>query len=675
MKKHTLSDRVWTVAAVLPVFALVIILAACGGKEAASGGNGSGGSGSESTAVSNDAPGTAGSGSGISASGSGSTNTGAGSAGGSDSMGQAAQAFASQYGVDMPDGIVSLADPNAIYDAGSMIQMDGTELYISAEEASDWIDSKTGLSDGMKYISVELELTDYDAGMVKELPAPEHYYLIEAKDEYGNLVDLSAAGGTDSMLRPVTDMPVSEIRSDADQYYCSAEPYNGGELDRWLLYQVPEETREVVIACWLTDQFSQPHNAAFRLNVQEKHENHTFENMEGMEIQKLLDTSEQPTLEDFAWYTSPSVFADRTVGDYRDPEYDAREYLGGWKCYIFRDARTAGRGFEAHLCNLYVDNYQPEDEYEKGYVDVRIDWYLGIDGEGNVIDESGLSDAVCTHEEFYYNRMENEDSSYPFASFSFEYTQDAAIGRGRYVNENKEEYMMALVRPDGEKIWIMDGSRPSLTVMPGTSDVPVPVSLQPTGSASANITTESSDLPAGIPGGATEAVTQTQQSDGSSGSNAAASGEVSLDDFNWYFNDEFPIDGRPLTELQDLGGKWKGILNVVTPVDGEDQCRIMVCDAEVQYMGYKVTVLLHPTETHEFMVSDPGSIESKKLNVPDNIVMNGDWDDDPGYFDVTSETSSLNMMVYDFVEAGGMQYALGTVYNGEKEIGEVAMVR
>ena len=211
--------------------------------------------------------------------------------------------------------------------------------------------------------------------------------------------------------------------------------------------------------------------------------------------------------------------------------------------------------------------------------------------------------------------------------------------------------------------------------MPGTSDVPVPVSLQPTGSASANITTESSDLPAGIPGGATEAVTQTQQSDGSSGSNAAASGEVSLDDFNWYFNDEFPIDGRPLTELQDLGGKWKGILNVVTPVDGEDQCRIMVCDAEVQYMGYKVTVLLHPTETHEFMVSDPGSIESKKLNVPDNIVMNGDWDDDPGYFDVTSETSSLNMMVYDFVEAGGMQYALGTVYNGEKEIGEVAMVR
>ena len=238
---------------------------------------------------------------------------------------------------------------------------------------------------------------------------------------------------------------------------------------------------------------------------------------------------------------------------------------------------------------------------------------------------------------------------------------------------------MALVRPDGEKIWIMDGSRPSLTVMPGTSDVPVPSSLQPTGSAAGSTTdsiaTESGNLPAGISEDITEDVTQTQQSDGSTGSNAAASGEVSLDDFSWYFNDDFPIDGRPLTELQDLGGKWKGILNVVTPVNGEDQCRIMVCDAEVQYMGYKVTVLLHPTETHEFMVSDPANIESKKLNVQDNIVMNGDWDDDPGYFDVTSETSSLNMMVYDFVEAGGVQYALGTVYNGETEIGEVAMVR
>ena len=573
MKKHTLSDRIRTAATVLPVFVLVFALAACGSKDTAdNAGNGGSGSGMESTGSQD----MSGSSSGITGNGSGNTSSGTGSgmvgSGNSDAMGQAAQAFASQYGVDMPDGIVSLADPNAIYDAGSMIQMDGIELYISAEEASDWIDSKAGLSDGMKYISVELELTDYGAGTVKELPAPEHYYLIEAKDEYGNPLDLSAEGGAGGMLKPVTGMPVSEIRSDADEYYHSAEAYSGEDLDRWLLYQVPEETREVVIACWLTDQFTQPHNAAFRIKVKEKHGSHTFENMDGEEIQKLLDTSERPDLEDFVWYKSASIFADRTVGDYRDPEYDAREYFGGWKAYIVRDARAAGRGFEAHLCNLYVENYEPTDEYEKGWVDVRIDWYLGIDDAGNVTDESSLPDSICRHEEFYYNRMENEDSSYPFASFSFEYTQDAAVGRGRYVNENKEEYYMAVVRPDGEHIWMLEGSRPALTVMPFTEDVPVPESLQPNKAAS-------SDVPANtLPysGAAAQEVPASTAvpASGQNGkvSSGSASSGPSLDDFNWFFNDEFPTDGRPLTELQDLGGKWKGVLDVVTPVDGEEKC-------------------------------------------------------------------------------------------------------
>jgi len=114
---------------------------------------------------------------------------------------------------------------------------------------------------------------------------------------------------------------------------------------------------------------------------------------------------------------------------------------------------------------------------------------------------------------------------------------------------------------------------------------------------------------------------------------------------------------------------------VVTPVDGGDQCRIMVCSAEVQYMGYKVTVLLNPKETHEFMVSDPSNIKTEKVDTAGNIVMNGDWVDDPGYIDVTSETSTLRLLIYDFVEAGGRQYALGSVYNGDTEIGEVALVR
>ena len=83
----------------------------------------------------------------------------------------------------------------------------------------------------------------------------------------------------------------------------------------------------------------------------------------------------------------------------RDPAYDGYEYEGGWKCWILCDRRPWKKGLEAHLCNLYVENLDPEDpsDFEKGYVDVRIDWYLGFDENGNVTDESGNPDTICKH--------------------------------------------------------------------------------------------------------------------------------------------------------------------------------------------------------------------------------------------------------------------------------------
>ena len=194
MRKHSLTEKIRTAAAALLIISLAAGTAACGGKDAGESkpGGGSGNAGNVSSGSSGNASGTGGSGT---------------SGSGSDAVGQAAQDFASQYGVDMPDGIVSLADPDAVYEAGNVIQMSGSELYIQAKGASDWIDSATGLSDGLKYIFVDLMLTDFDAGTVKEIPAPEHYYLVEAKDEYGNPVDLNAAGASGGMLRPVTDMP------------------------------------------------------------------------------------------------------------------------------------------------------------------------------------------------------------------------------------------------------------------------------------------------------------------------------------------------------------------------------------------------------------------------------------------------------------------------------------
>ena len=656
-----------------------ILISACGGKE------NNPESGSSSANVSGS--GTAG-GAGNASGG----NSGSGS-GGKDAAEQEIQSLAADYGVNMPDGIVSLADPNAVYESGNVIQMNSLELYISMETASDWVDSVADLTAGNKYISVPVTLDDYGAGTVKEIPTPDHYYLIAANDGNGNPLELGA-----QMLQPKTNMRISEIKGDVSGYYAAERPLVSGGMKLWLLYEVPEATREITVACWVDDQFQKPADAAYKLKVEEKQVPHNFENQSRDEILRQVQTKDRPVLEDFAWYTE-DLFQNLDLKGYRDPEYDVFEYEGGWKCYILKDFRQQGQGFEAHLANLYVEQVALEDtsDFGKGHVDIRIDWYLAIDENGNVTDESGLPDTVCSHEEFYYNRMENEDGTYPFASFSFQYIQDRAIGWGYYVTPDKQEWELAVVRPDGNGLWIRTGDRLTSAVLPGTADVPIPASMTPTSAASAsgmsqtpasssNAGTSSSSAPGTstqAPGTSSSSAPGTSSQAPGSGSSAnppAASGSgntgnVTLNDFGWYFDDDFPIDGNPLTELQDLGGKWKGLINVVTPVNGEDQCRIAVFEGEVQYMGYKVTLLLDTKEQYQFMVSDPGNIETLDASGGGTIVLNGDWNDEIGYFDAASSQTALNVVIYDFVEAGGIQYALGSVFNGDTEIGEIAMCR
>ncbi|SFG06630.1 hypothetical protein [Oribacterium sp. WCC10] len=153
------------------------------------------------------------------------------------------------------------------------------------------------------------------------------------------------------------------------------------------------------------------------------------------------------------------------------------------------------------------------------------------------------------------------------------------------------------------------------------------------------------------------------------------SGQATLNDFVWYFDNDFPIDGTPLTELWDLGGKWKAIIKVVTPVNGQDQCRIVVSDADVQYMGYKVTLLMDVRERYQFMVSESKDMETLETADGITMVFNGDWIDDYGCIDVISANSDLHLQIYDYVEVSGKQYAMGTVLNGTRAIGEVAMIR
>lgn len=658
----------WKAAVIVMTLAMALCFSACGKKESAKGSTEKGGKTVSESAAS--------SGKGKNGSANGNESSG--------DVGKQAQDIAGQYGITMPEGIVSLADPDAIYDAGSMIQMKNSELYIDMEEGSDWIDSEKGLTSGMKYISVSLTLTDYGAGSVKELPDPKHYYIIEAKDKDGDVLDLGSSG----FLGPVTDMASSEIKADNDGYYNEKRAYKSGDIESlWLLYKVPEETREIVAACFLTDEFSEPHDAAFRIKVKEKHESHTFEYMDGVELQKMLDTSERPVPEDFAWFTY-----DMTQGGYywgvmkRDPEYDAREYLGGWKCYLLRDNRASKKGFEAHLCNVYVENFTPEerDDYEKGWVDVRIDWYLGFDEDGNVYDESSLTDTVVTHEQFYYNRLENDDGVHPFLGFSFEYAVDRAIGTGTYYDEEGRQFFAKLVRKDGIGAWIKEAEPEEFTTLPGTNDVPLPESLKGAVSTKSGKSDDDrnkkdnnrkgdgsgKDVKNGFSGGKNSGNSES----GNIGS-SKKSKEATLNDFGWYFNDEYPTRGTTELELWDLGGQWKGIINVVSEVNGENQCRIVVCDTTVDYMGYKLDVSMEVKESYSFPVSDPGSIEKLETNTGTVMRMKGDWDDAPGIMDIESLNSDLRYVIDIFKEKDGRQYALGTVYNGSTEIGEVALFR
>ena len=150
---------------------------------------------------------------------------------------------------------------------------------------------------------------------------------------------------------------------------------------------------------------------------------------------------------------------------------------------------------------------------------------------------------------------------------------------------------------------------------------------------------------------------------------------ATLADFDWYEREGFPTDGRPMEELEELGGAWKCRISATSMVNGVIQRRYVVGDAEVQYMGYKVTLIVHVKERYEFPVERPEEI--KKLETAEGVdmILEGDWNPEFGGMEVASGQSTLNMKIYDYVEAGKSQYAWGTLGDGGTDIGEVVMIR
>ncbi len=150
--------------------------------------------------------------------------------------------------------------------------------------------------------------------------------------------------------------------------------------------------------------------------------------------------------------------------------------------------------------------------------------------------------------------------------------------------------------------------------------------------------------------------------------------DAAIEDFDWYFDGGFPGDGKAYKELWGLGGMWKSMIIAKASSDGRDMRRVVVSDTDVQYMGYKLTLLFHTKSRFEYSADAREDIQLVD-NTQVTMTFEGDWDEERTSMDVSSLNSDLNLKIDSFTKKNGYDYAMGTAYNVDNEIGQVVMVR
>lgn len=150
---------------------------------------------------------------------------------------------------------------------------------------------------------------------------------------------------------------------------------------------------------------------------------------------------------------------------------------------------------------------------------------------------------------------------------------------------------------------------------------------------------------------------------------------VRLETFDWYYNEGFPTDGRPLITLKEICGKWNCMMTVTSEVSEGEQTRILLTEAEVTASDDTVKLLMHLKEKIDYMTSSPNDKNFEKPEQDVLMTYNGSWDELMGYINTSSQNSDLGIQLKDFVEVSGKQYAIGVLYNGDIDVGEVLMVR
>ncbi|GEM_PF-6589986 len=151
--------------------------------------------------------------------------------------------------------------------------------------------------------------------------------------------------------------------------------------------------------------------------------------------------------------------------------------------------------------------------------------------------------------------------------------------------------------------------------------------------------------------------------------------DVSISDFDWYFRDELPMGVAPYSELWGLGGMWKSMIYVQGVSDDRSVFKIVLSDTDVQYMGYKLTLLFNVKSRYEAPVDDPDNRTLVSQDQGAVITMNGDWNEEETSMDIVSDSSELGCEINKFMTKDGYDYAFGVVYNGTVPIGDVIMIR
>ena len=374
---------------------------------------------------------------------------------------------------------------------------------------------------------------------------------------------------------------------------------------------------------------SEPEEVPVTEENEEETKNLTSAEMEA--IAGKLSTTDHALAGDFEWALDYVLYGGEAAGKVvSDPSQSVRIrgdlqplLNGGWKAFLFTEPGVYGSDAERY-CNAEINT--SGDSFS-----IRLNWKYLLDPSAGTIEEDGSADYEGNYDAGAGTAVAMAvDSRIDFDAFYTSPELDAQYAIGTFTWISGEKDRIALMR------------------------------RKPGAGGGKSLSPEKNILPS---------------SSESTGLTDGTASDVTLDDFDWYYDTGFPSGGTPLRELQELGGNWKCLLSVMTPIDGKDQYRLMLSDAEVQYMGNKVTILMHIKGRYEYFADDPDNIES--LETADGVVStyNGDWNDGPGYIDVASKNSSLALQIREFVDLSGVQYAIGSVYNGKNEIGEIAMVR